>query len=252
MSFVHVKNGGIESQDPQQAHAADAQQKLLENPVRVVPAVDVSGQVADDRVVFRQVGVDQIDGDAADIEAPGPEPDEAGSQGQGGNDGMPAFIEDGIQREMKRIEDGVGLNLPIFMIEGLAEIALPVKEPEADVSDSEVGGRFRVIGREDAQSPGGDGEGFMEAVFGAEIGDGPVAEGGGVGVSPRPFLKHVKLERIQDGPDPGFEKGILEAGPELGRGDLAHDLDRIVLEIPPGVGGQLLENRLGVLVPGPP
>ena len=46
VAFVHVPHGGLEAQQAQCAHAADAQHHLLLEPVRFITAVQPEGDVA--------------------------------------------------------------------------------------------------------------------------------------------------------------------------------------------------------------
>ena len=70
MAFVHVEGGGRTAQTAQQADTADAEEHFLHDACRAVPAVNTVGQIAIKLFILGQVGVQQIDWHATDIDPP--------------------------------------------------------------------------------------------------------------------------------------------------------------------------------------
>ncbi len=81
VAFVHVEDGGLEAHGLQGAHAADAEDDFLADAGVDVAAVERIGDVAVLRQhVIGDVGVEQVEGDAADVELPDLDEDVAGGQ----------------------------------------------------------------------------------------------------------------------------------------------------------------------------
>ena len=71
VALVHVVDGGVQAHRLQGAHAADAQHDFLPDARVDVAAVELVGDVAVLRQeVFRNVGVEQVERDAADLDLP--------------------------------------------------------------------------------------------------------------------------------------------------------------------------------------
>ena len=62
-------------------------------------------------------------------------------------------------------------HLPPVSVEGLPEVAFLVKETDADERKAEVGRRFQMVARENAQTAGVNGQAFGDAKFSGEVGD---------------------------------------------------------------------------------
>ena len=123
-------------------------------------------------VVFRQVAVEQIQGDMAGFGLPDLE-----------RDRRPVRLTCTLRLACRchrwtwvigsRAEIG-GLvmgDLIAVAVDGLGEVALPVQYPDRNKRDAEVAGGLAVIARQDAEAAGINGQTFMKAEFGAEIGD---------------------------------------------------------------------------------
>ena len=67
VALVHVVHRRLHAKPPQQPHAPGAEQDFLHNPRRVVATVHVPREVAEMRLVRRQVRVEQVDRTAADV-----------------------------------------------------------------------------------------------------------------------------------------------------------------------------------------
>jgi hypothetical protein len=220
MAFVHVEDGGLDAEGPEQAKAADAEEDFLHDASGAIAAVDAEGEVAKVALVFLAIGVEQENRDTADVGAPGlkgyvlhPELDVA-------DEGFTALVQDGFDGQIFRVEKSVVLGLPVAGVDSLLEIALTVKQAEPDKSDAGIAGGFGVVAGEDAQTAGGNGECFMEAELGREIGDGTLAEAWGMDIAPGWAFMKVSFERVK-GLARFLGKGrFLETGAQFLRSDL--------------------------------
>ena len=70
MPLVHVEGGGLDAQRAEQAHAADAEHDLLHDARGAVAAVHAQGEVAVVLLVLGQIGVEEQDRHAPDVDAP--------------------------------------------------------------------------------------------------------------------------------------------------------------------------------------
>jgi hypothetical protein len=68
--FVHVEGGRLLSERAEQTNTADTQQDLLHDARGAVAPIDAEGEIAIVLLVFRSIGIEQIDGVAAHIDTP--------------------------------------------------------------------------------------------------------------------------------------------------------------------------------------
>lgn len=75
-------------------------------------------------------------------------------------------LTDQVEREFVGVEDGIVLLLPTLAREGLAEVAVPVEQPDADERDAEVAGGLEVVAGQDAEAAAVLGQGGGDTEFG--------------------------------------------------------------------------------------
>ena len=68
--FVHVANGGVLAEGLEGANAADAEDDLLLDAGLLVAAVELGGDAAIFLAVLRDVGIEQVELNAADLDVP--------------------------------------------------------------------------------------------------------------------------------------------------------------------------------------
>ena len=164
--FVQVEDGRLEAESSEDAHAADAEQDLLPQPVRAVAAVERVGdrpfRVPDD------LGVDEVEGRAADSHTPNAQPHrhevavvvrELDLRRHGHE----------LERQPARVGQWVVLGLPVLLVEPLAEVAATVEESDADEREAELRRRLEVVAGEDAEPAGVDGETLVEPELRGEV-----------------------------------------------------------------------------------
>ncbi|CAM5253664.1 hypothetical protein SBADM41S_06437 [Streptomyces badius] len=148
-------------------HPADAEQHLLEEAVVAAAAVEPVGDIAFAGGVLLDVRVEKEQRHPAD---PG-EPDarvQRASAGQCEDDpgGGAVGLADQVEREFVGVENGIVLLLPALAREGLAEVAVPVQQPDADERDAEVAGGLEVVAGQDAEAAAVLGQGGGDTEFG--------------------------------------------------------------------------------------
>jgi hypothetical protein len=202
--------------------------------------------------VFRQVRVQQINGDAPDIYAP----DLEGHQIQADLDGAdqpPALgVQQRFERDVVRVNRIVVFRLPVVGINRLLEITFAVKQADADKTETEVAGGFRVVAGQDAEAAGGNRQRFVKAEFGGEISDGIFVQFGGVRVTPGFLVAQIIVKVAQDRADAGGEVHILQAGAKFLLGNFAQHGHGVVKHVLPAARREFVEEVLGLLVPAPP
>ena len=150
VSLVHVEAADlVQAERAKNAHATDAEQQFLAQPVAQVAAVQVVGQSAVRIGVSRHVGVEKQDGhdvsaDAGHLVAPRPQLDGAPLDADG--DPRRQFGQQIGGRPGNRL-----LALPTIGAELLAKVAAPVKECDGDHVEAAVGRGTEGVAGEDAE-----------------------------------------------------------------------------------------------------
>ena len=146
VAFVHVENFRPDSDLVQRPHAADAEDDFLAHPHFEIAAVKLGGDQPIFRVVLRDVGIEQVKADAADLELPDFRENLSPKEADGDQQRLRVFPHL-LDRQMMEIlveADGV---LDAFLIDLLFEIAVPVEQPDGDKFEVEIAGGFAVIAR---------------------------------------------------------------------------------------------------------
>lgn len=99
---------------------------------------------------------------------------------------------------------------------------------------------------------GGDGQRFVEAKLGAEIGHRIPEQRRRVGLAPGVGVLHVIVEALKGVAHPVGKHGILQTNSQLVIRNLVQHGHGIVVKVLPAAGRQFLEDFLRFLVPGPP
>ena len=146
-------------------HPADAEEDLLAQAVLGVAAVEAVGDRADVGRVLVDVGVEQVERDAADLGLPDP-----GDEGLAGQVDLDPHVLARREGHRVRVEVGVALLLPAVDRQRLAEVAVPVEEADADEGHAEVAGRLEVVAGEHAEAARVLREGLGDAELGGEVG----------------------------------------------------------------------------------
>ena len=184
VAFVEMENAGRDAHGLERAEAADAEQQLLADAGAGVAAVEARGGLAVFRGVAGDVGVEQEEIAAADLDLP-----DLGANGSAAgvdfdHDGLAVEPDGGLHGELVDVGLEVLFLLPALFVEVLQEVALAVEEADADEGNVEIGGALDVVAGEDAEAAGVDGQRLVDAELRGEVGDRARAEDAGVGCAP--------------------------------------------------------------------
>ena len=237
---------------PDGAHATDAEQHLLPQPVLGLAAVEPVGDVAQHLLgVVLDVGVEQQQRHPADLGDPDARRRGVSLGHPHGDLGRgPVGLAQDRDRQLVGVEHRVALLLPPVARERLPEVAVPVEQADADDRHAEVAGRLEVVAGQDAQAAGVLRQCRGDAELGREVGDGarPVLGQRLVPAVAVAVADQVLVEVVQ----PLAEAVVLRQLGEPGRGDHAQHARRVAVAAAPELGVDALEEVLGRGVPGPP
>ena len=235
----------------QGAHAADAEQQLLAQPVLGVAAVEAVGDLDVVVGVALDVGVEHQQRHPADAGDPDPG-DQVGPAGHRDGDGGPGAV--GLvelrDRQAVGVEDRVGLLLPALPRQRLLEVAVAVEQADADDRDAEVAGGLEVVAGEDAEAAGVLRQHGGDAELRGEVGDrlrGVLRAAGLVPAVLGQVAVQVGLGRAQPLPEALVSRELVEPA----AADLADQPHRVMAAGLPEPGIDLLEDVLGLGVPRP-
>ncbi len=216
-----------------------------------VAAVETVGDVADLGAVLLGVGVEQQQRHPADLGDPDP-CGQGAVVGQADRDlgDVARLVPQQRDGQAVGVEDRVGLLLPAVAGEELAEVAVPVQQPDTHDRYAEVAGGLEVVAGQDAEAAGVLRQHGSDAELRGEVGDGA---GGVLGAGPLvpTVAGEVGPQVLAGGPEPRQE--ALVAG-QLGQpllADGAEQLDRVVTHGLPCLRVDRGEDVLGLGVPGP-
>lgn len=152
VSFVQVKERGIDAKCLKSEHAADAEKDFLSDAIVAITAVEVVGECAVVGSVIGDAGVEEKEGDAADLSFPDTCVDDAVADGDG--DGFSGVDESGEGGIEMVVCDGGGA----VGEEALSVVAISIEEADADEGNPEVRSGLEVVAGEDAETAGVEGE----------------------------------------------------------------------------------------------
>ena len=162
---------GWMSQGLERADAADAQHDLLLEAQFDVAAVQIVGDVLILLAVDLDVGVQQVQLDAAYVGAPDLGVNVAPGIGDSNQDGVALLISLQGERQVVKVIDRVALLLPAIRVQILVKVAFLVEQAHADQWYAQVAGGFQVVAGQNAQSAGIDLQRFGEAKLHRKVGD---------------------------------------------------------------------------------
>jgi hypothetical protein len=171
VALVHVADGRLDADGVQGAQAADAEQDLLSNPHLAVAAVEARSDAAQLGRVFGQVGVEQVEFDAAHIDEPDLDSEGVRAEVDADLAGLALFVLDERGGPLVDVVHGIAFELPAIFGELLGEVALPIRQADADQRNAEIRSGLQVVAGQHAQAAGVDRHALVQAELGGEIGD---------------------------------------------------------------------------------
>ena len=247
VALVEVHDPGLDPDRLERAHAADAEQHVLGEAGVLVADVQARGDPARGLRVLRALGIEQVERDAADVDAPDLRRDLVVADRDRDRDRRAVLAGD----ERGRQAVGVGVDpvlvLPAAGVDALAEIAVAVQEADGDHRPGAVGGLLEDVAGERAEAAGVDRERAVEAVLGGEVGDRTLGRRDRVAARAREVGADALLQRG----GAGEQVAVVGRREQAVRRGLLEQLHRVLGDLLPAVGVDRLEGRGAVRIPGP-
>ena len=171
MALVAVVEIGLDTQLVQHQGTADTQQILLFHTVFPVTAVELVGDGAVPFAVRVEVGVEQIEFDAAYIHAPDVGIDNAAGVGNLEYHRTAVFFGHLLDGELVEVLGLVVGNLLTVHRECLREVAIAVEETDGRHIDVAVAGLFQIVAGQNTETARIYFQNVAQAIFHAEVGD---------------------------------------------------------------------------------
>ena len=153
-----------------------------------------------------------------------------------------------LDRQQVGVVVEVRFLLPAVGVERLAEVALGIKQADADQRDAQVAGALEVVAGQDAEAARVDRQALVEAELGREVGDRAGPEAAGVDRGPGPRVLEVFREAAEGVIDPRVEHDVGDPLEGVGRLEIrVEELDRVVVGLAPEVVGSSSRKRLMTL-----
>src|ERR1035437_6070057 len=174
----------------------------------------------------------------------------APGQLEGDGERLAVLAEDPQDRQLGQIVVRVRVLLVTVRIDRLAKVAVLVEQAHTDEWHGHVAGRLDVVAGEDTQAAGVDAQALVEAVLGAEVGDGAVQ--GGPVLAVEPVLAapgHVAVEACQHLGVLGHEGRVVE---QIRPGDRLRQDFHGVPVARPRQAVDAAEQRSSSRIPAPP
>ena len=203
MPFVQVDHGGLDPERLEHPGAADAEQRVLGEPHGPVRLVEPRARPAEDGVVLRQLGVEQQQRHAADVDPPDLERELRVEDRNRELKRLAVGAGDARHRQALRIDAEPVLLLAAGGVDPLPEVAAPVEEADPDHRQRLVARLLEDVAREHAEPARVERQRLVEAELRAHEDDGAVdarARAGGAGqVGRRPGRRATSMRSSSSG-----------------------------------------------------
>jgi len=239
-------DGGAKSQSIESANATDAEKEFLLDAHVQVAAIELRGDGAVLWTIGREIGIEEIELNAADRGAP----NACGDCTIGKRD-VNLHIRHEFDGEDVEVIFCASFLLPAGGIEILAKIAFLIEKADTDERKPEVAGGLEMIARENAESPSKNGKAFGDAEFEREVGDEEIFVLGVFALIPGTLAGKISVQAFRDALEVS-KKGIVAGGGfKDGLIDAAQHANRIVAGGFPEVAIEPPEEIDGGVVPAP-
>jgi hypothetical protein len=233
----------------ERAHAADAEERVLHEPVLAVADVELRGDEPVDGRVRGHVGVEQVQRDPANLRPPDARLDVSIADGHLHRERVPRGVARRLEGELLGRDRRPVLVLQPRGIEPLVEVAATVQEAHGDERRAAIRGLLEEVACEDTEAARVDGQRGVHGVLGAQECYGRVGARGrrrrrGRGVD--------RLEREDEPPELGDERTSLRRALERLARRLAQETHRVVAARIPAVGIHRAPEGLASGLPAPP
>ncbi len=164
--FVHVENRGLDTQHPQEPHAADTQHHFLHDPGGRIASVNACRHLAQVARVLLHVAIQKIERTASHTRHPYTEEDGGAHDVDLPHERVAIGFQNRLHRQVARIEHRIGFDLPVIPVNGLLEISVPIEKGDSDKAQSQIAGRFGMVARKHTETSGGYRQRLMKTELG--------------------------------------------------------------------------------------
>ena len=174
MALVHVHHVCLSigrQNGAERAQTANAENDLLTNARVLVAAVEVAGDPAIVLTVLGQIRIQQVQRHATHSGDPHAGVYGAARKRHVDHNWRALRVEHRAHRHGVRIETIVGLALVARVVDHLAEVAVPIHQPDGDERQTKVAGGLEVVAGQHAEAARVDRQRLGNREFGAEVGD---------------------------------------------------------------------------------
>ena len=234
----------IDAELSQKSDAAHAEDFFLDDARLGIAAVEMPGNEAVDLAVAAEIGVEQIQRNAADPCQPRLSENLASADLYRDHDAFAGRVEHRRQSQFRFENVVIRFLLPALVADLLAKIPVAVQQPDRHQRHVKVARRFEMVAGQYAETARVVGQGIMHAVLSTEIGDRrrrcQVACGGGV-------ITKFAVKPL-DAADVRLISGTL---PQPKAADTLEHQTRILLALVPQFGVEVAKecNALGTPTP---
>ena len=247
MALVEVHEAGLDAHCLERPDAADAEQHVLRQARVLVADVEPRRDPLRRLVVLRALGIEQVERDAADVDAPDLRRDLVVDDRHRDRDRLAVVARDERGGQAVRVGVDPVLVLPAAGVDALAEVAVAVQQTDGDQRPRPVGGLLEDVAGERAEAARVDRERAVEAVLGGEVGDRALGCGDLVAARAREVGADALLQRR----GAGEQVAVARRGDQaVGRG-LLEQLHRVLGDLLPAVRVDRREGLRAVGIPGP-
>ncbi len=242
VAFVEMQDAGRDAHGLERAESANAEKQFLANAGAGVAAVEARSGVEVLRGVAGNVGVEQEEIAAADLDLPDLGANGCTAGGDLNDDRLAIEADSGLHGKLIDVGLEIFFALPAFFVEALEEVSLAVEEADADERDVEVGCALDVIAGEHAEAAGVDGQRFVQAEFSGEVGDRARAEHAGIGCAPGAVFEQILLLAAVDVVDAAMKDEFGGAALDFAERHFVEQGDGVLIELAPADGVQIAEE----------
>ena len=198
MPFIHVTYGGLYAQSVERAHAANTQQNFLPDARLTVPTVKLCRNFANGGWIFRQIGIEQIKGNAPNLHFPYPHPRFCFGKCESNGDIPAAFIADNLDGQRVVVIFEIFFLLPTVICEILIEIAVLIQQAHRRKWQPQCTRRFEMIPGQHTQTTRINRQAFGETKLRRKIGNLNIGHCFAMGRMKIGLAIHKRAERLGD------------------------------------------------------
>ncbi len=246
MALVQVDERGADTELREHPHPADPEDGVLRESGVPVTDVEARGDPTVDRVIVVAVGVEQIESDASDVDAPHLHVDFPAADPDRHRQGSAVGSGDAHRRHP--VEGAVEpiLVLPAASVETLVKIALTVRQSDPDHGKRQIGGGLQQIARQYAEPAAVHRQRAVDGELRAEVGDRSL----GAERTRARRTTEVGRQRRRGGAD---ARDVALSARELSQAMRGRDLDEIawIADAPPRGFVDVAEERGRPRLPDP-